>query len=80
VRKAGSIIDDLWYADGDNRVVWVRLEDTGDGSGHTYSWRREVTVKMFGDDERSELQRLDDLIVSLYWLIYRNTRQNELNY
>ncbi len=30
-------------------------------------------IQLYGDHERSHTQRLDDLIVSLYWLIYRNT-------
>jgi hypothetical protein len=36
-------------------------------------------VQLYGDAERSAAQRLDDLIVRLYWLIYRNTRQNALS-
>jgi TIR domain len=35
-------------------------------------------IRLYGDHQRSEAQRLDDLIVRLYWLIYRNTRQNNL--
>jgi hypothetical protein len=30
-------------------------------------------IQLFGDRERSESHRLDDLIVRLYWLIHRNT-------
>lgn len=30
-------------------------------------------IQLYGDRERSFTQRLDDLIVCLYWLIYRNT-------
>lgn len=40
---------------------------------------RGQVVQLYGDAERSEAQRLDDLIVRLYWLIYRNTRQNQLS-
>lgn len=29
-------------------------------------------VQLYGDDERGAQQRLDDLLVRLYWLIYRN--------
>mgnify|MGYP001223022292 CR=1 FL=1 len=36
-------------------------------------------LQLYGDRERSEIHRLDDLIVRLYWLIYRNTRQNGLD-
>lgn len=39
---------------------------------------QEPAVQLFGDAERSEVQRLDDLVVRLYWLIYRKTRQREL--
>jgi len=35
-------------------------------------------IQLYGDSERSEVQRIDDLIVRLYWLIYRNTHQNSL--
>jgi hypothetical protein len=35
-------------------------------------------VQLYGDEERSFVQRIDDLIVRLYWLIYENTRQNQL--
>jgi hypothetical protein len=30
-------------------------------------------IQLYGDRERSFTQRLDDLIVCLYWLIHRNT-------
>jgi hypothetical protein len=36
-------------------------------------------MQLYGDDERSMFQRIDDLIVRLYWLIYRNARQNQLS-
>ncbi len=32
-------------------------------------------VQLYGDDELSAINRIDDLIVRLYWLIYRNTQQ-----
>lgn len=35
-------------------------------------------VQVYGDSARAEAHRIDDLIVRLYWLIYRNTRQNQL--
>jgi len=41
--------------------------------------QRLNTVQIYGDAERSQMQRIDDLIVRLYWLIYRNTRQNQLS-
>jgi hypothetical protein len=35
-------------------------------------------VQLYGDADRSEVHRIDDLIVRLYWLIYRHTRQDQL--
>lgn len=34
----------------------------------------EPSVQLFGDEDRSETQRLDDLVVRLYWLICRKTK------
>jgi hypothetical protein len=34
----------------------------------------EPSVQLFEDADRSETQRLDDLVVRLYWLIYRKTK------
>jgi TIR domain len=34
----------------------------------------EPYVQLYGGTERSATQRLDDLVVRLYWLIYRKTR------
>ena len=39
---------------------------------------QEAPVQLFGDTERPESHRLDDLIVRLYWLIYRNRYENQL--
>ncbi|MBZ0277122.1 MAG: TIR domain-containing protein [Anaerolineae bacterium] len=35
-------------------------------------------VQLYGDKTLSSTNRVDDLIVRLYWLIYRNTHQNSL--
>lgn len=35
---------------------------------------KEPPVQLYGDDERSETHRLDDLIVRLYWLMYQNPK------
>jgi predicted transcriptional regulator len=42
-------------------------------------WRRfdEPSVQLYGDADRSATHRTDDLIVRLYWLIYRKTRSAE---
>lgn len=37
----------------------------------------EPSVQLYGDAERSATQRLDDLVVRLYWLIYRKTKDVE---
>jgi hypothetical protein len=34
----------------------------------------EPSVQLYGDLDRSATQRLDDLVVRLYWLIYRKTK------
>jgi len=42
-------------------------------------WLRfhEPYVQLYGDSDRSETHRIDDLIVRLYWLIYRKTMSAE---
>ena len=42
-------------------------------------WLRfdEPYVQLYGDSDRSETHRIDDLIVRLYWLIYRKTKAAE---
>jgi hypothetical protein len=39
-------------------------------------WLRfqEPYVQLYGDSERPETHRIDDLVVRLYWLIYRKTK------
>lgn len=39
----------------------------------------EPSVQLFGDRDRSATQRLDDLVVRLYWLIYRKTKVADHN-
>jgi len=34
----------------------------------------EPSVQLYGDSTRSATQRLDDLVVRLYWLIHRKTK------
>jgi hypothetical protein len=38
---------------------------------------QEPYVQLYGDSERSEIHRIDDLVVRLYWLIYRKTKISE---
>ena len=42
-------------------------------------WQRfhEPYVQLYGDSDRSETHRIDDLVVRLYWLIYRKTKSTE---
>jgi TIR domain len=35
---------------------------------------QEPSVQLYGDSERSATHRIDDLVVRLYWLIYRKTK------
>lgn len=49
-----------------------------DPSEYPQLGEHSIVVQLFGDAQRSQTQRADDLIVLLYWLIYRNTRQNQL--
>lgn len=44
-------------------------------------WMRfsEPWVQLYGDAERSTTQRLDDLMVRLYWLIYRKTKVADIS-
>lgn len=54
-----------------DRVLFALLEDVPLPA----FWLRyqEPGVQLFGDRERSRTQRIDDLVVRLYWLIYRKT-------
>ena len=38
---------------------------------------RYPRVQLFGDAHRTDNQRLDDLVVRVYWLIHRNTRSRD---
>ena len=37
-------------------------------------------VQLYGDEELSMTNHIDDLIVRLYWLIYNRTRHRELQF
>lgn len=58
---------------GDERRVLLALLDE---APIPRMWFGYETVQLFGDRARSETQRLDDLVVRVYWLIYQNTRLN----
>jgi hypothetical protein len=57
-----------------DRVVFASLDD----APLPDFWLRyqEPAVQIYGDPARSAEQRLDDLVVRLYWLIHRKTEQN----
>jgi hypothetical protein len=57
-----------------DRVVFASLDD----ATLPDFWMRdqEPAVQIYADQARSAEQRLDDLIVRLYWLIYRKTDQS----
>jgi TIR domain len=63
--------------DFNDRALFALLED----ARLPDFWMRyqEPGVQVYGDRERSETQRLDDLVVRLYWLVYRKTGQRHLN-
>ncbi len=57
------------------RTIFAILEDyplPGNLRGY-----HEAPVQLYSDKVRPETHRLDDLIVRLYWLIYRNTVNKE---
>jgi hypothetical protein len=63
-------------SDFNDRVLFALLEDVPLPD----FWLRfhEPAVQLYGNAERSTTQRLDDLMVRLYWLIYRKTRYRDL--
>jgi TIR domain len=64
-------------ADFNDRVLFGLLEDVPLPD----FWLRfhEPAVQLYGNPERSSTQRLDDLMVRLYWLIYRKTTHRDLD-
>src|SRR5262249_39783191 len=59
-----------------DRVLFARL----DPSPLPDFWLRyqEPFVQIYGDAERPKTHRIDDLVVRLYWLIYRKTHSTEV--
>jgi hypothetical protein len=55
-----------------DRVLFALLEP----SPVPEFWRRfhEPYLQLYSDRDRPESHRIDDLVVRLYWLIYRNTK------
>jgi TIR domain len=63
-------------ADLNDRVLFALLEDVAVPE----FWLRfhEPAVQLYGDKEWSATHRLDDLVVRLYWLIFRKTEYGHL--
>jgi hypothetical protein len=59
-----------------DKLLFALLDDT---PLPRWVWQfQEPAVQLYSDDRRSETNRIDDLIVRLYWLIYRHTQQARL--
>jgi len=64
-------------SDFNDRVLFALLEDVP--LPDFWLNFHEPAVPLYGNAEGSTTQRLDDLIVRLYWLIYRKTRHRDLD-
>jgi hypothetical protein len=65
-----------WWPEDIHALIRERLVDKDDGVNTPedfFAQLQNESVQVYGDAERSQLQRIDDLIVRLYWLIYQNT-------
>lgn len=58
-----------------DRVLFALLEDCP--IPEFWAQYHEPSVQLYGDKNRPAAQRVDDLVVRLYWLIYRKTRASE---
>jgi len=67
-REIESAVKDMEGAN--DRVLFALLDET---TLPEFWQGQEAGVQLFGDRDRAETQRLDDLVVRLYWLIYRKT-------
>ena len=54
-----------------DRVLFALLDDSPIPEFGTLY--QEPSVQLYGDEKRPAAHRLDDLVVRLYWLIYRKT-------
>ncbi len=72
IQKAAEGLKNL-----NDRVLFALLQDLQVPD----FWLRfqDPAVQLYGDNRRSANQRLDDLVVRLYWLIYRKTEQRNLD-
>ncbi len=72
VERAARGISDI-----NDRVLFALLEDVP--LPEFWLQYQEPGVQLYGDAERPTVQRLDDLVARLYWLIYRKTRHCHLD-
>ena len=54
-----------------DRILFATLEQD---VKHTV--KTDLVVQLYSDEERSQINRIDDLIVRLYWLMYQNQYGN----
>lgn len=59
-----------------DRVLFALLDNTP--VPEFWDYHDKSTVQLYGDSERSLTNRMDDLVVQLYWLIYKNTRYRNM--
>jgi hypothetical protein len=79
--KAASVSKHVDYELPSNnfgRVLFARLDDTPVPDWWYHKLRENPSsvaqpVQLYGDHQRPFIQRMDDLITGVYWLIYRST-------
>lgn len=82
VRDSNWIMKEMLFANeiARERVILALLDNTPNSDLSAFiSLPSDNIVQLYSDSARSMTQRIDDLIVRLYWLIYRNTRQRQLH-
>jgi hypothetical protein len=67
---------DLAMREYPDRVLLVQLDDTPLPIWITDQISKENTINIMEDNKSSQLHKIDDLIVRLYWLIYRNVQKD----
>lgn len=63
-----------------DRVLVAQLDDTPLPAWIIDRVNPDRLVQLMSDRELSQLHKIDDLIVRLYWLVYKNTRGNEVEF
>jgi len=75
--RSSSVIEELEIlehatTDTNDHVLFALLENHP--LPKFWSQYNDATIQLYGDSKLSATHRLDDLVVRLYWLIYRKTR------